>query len=256
VCTLALYQQRFDNYPLVVAANRDELYERPATAPQVIAHDPWVVAGQDLVAGGTWLGLNQAGMVVGLLNRRSPAGSTGVDPSKRSRGLLALEVLQCRSPQTALARLRAEPAERYNGFNLLLATPREAYVAHNGHDGITITPLAAGVHLLTNLELNDPTCPRIAKSACLFEAVSANRTAEHLVAALQPILADHSTPLDPRGDGLPNNLCVHTPRFGTCSSSVLVFDRLGGCYRYWHAAGAPCSAAFAQVALPDRALPD
>lgn len=248
MCTLALYLQQFAEYPLVVAANRDELYERPALAPQVIAYDPWVVAGQDLTAGGTWLGVNQHGMVVGLLNRRQPGGIAAVDPTKRSRGLLALEMLQCRSAGGALDQLRREPGERYNGFNLLIATVNEAYVAHNANSSINVTQLTAGVHLLTNLALNDPTCPRIAKSARLFESVAeVDHSAEALIGALQPILADHSTPLDPRTE-MPNNLCVHTERFGTCSASILLANSKG--CRYWHAAGPPCRTSFEEVVLP------
>ncbi|MBI4515886.1 MAG: NRDE family protein [Deltaproteobacteria bacterium] len=248
MCTLALYLQRFADYPLVVAANRDEFYERASAPPQLIAADPWVMAGQDLVAGGTWLGLNEAGLVVGLLNRRHPAG---VDPSRRSRGLLALAMLECRSLEAALESLRGEHGDRYNGFNLLLATPAAAYVAHNAEAAIAITPLEPGVHLLTNLQLNDPTCPRIAKSARLFEAVTAGEGPQSLVHALQPILSDHSTPLDPRAELPPNNLCVHTPRYGTCSATVVLFARRDRRYHYFHAAGAPCRSRFEPVPLPN-----
>jgi uncharacterized protein with NRDE domain len=251
---LALYLQQFAPYPLVVAANRDEFYDRPATAPRVVAHDPWVVAGQDLVAGGTWLGVNESGMVVGLLNRRRPGGIAAVDPTLCSRGLLALAMLHCQSPAEALERLHADSGDRYNGFNLLVATPAHAFVAHNADHAIAITPLAAGVHLLTNLDLNDPTCPRIAKSARLFASVSLPRRdapPDILVDALRPILSDHSTPLDPRAELPPNNLCVHTERFGTCSASILVFTAAQRRYRLWHAAGAPCQTPFLEVPLPD-----
>jgi len=253
VCTLALYFQHFEDYPLVVAANRDEFYSRPAHPPRLIADDPWVVAGQDLVAGGTWLGLNQAGLVVGLLNRRSEDGQAAVDPTRRSRGLLALEMLERRSLGAALTGLQAEPADRYNGFNLLLATIDEAHVAHNAGRALAITKLERGVHLLTNLRLNDPTCPRIAKSARLFQGISLGSTegAEALVAHLRPILSDHSTPLDPRAATAPNNLCVHAGAFGTCSASILIYDRRRARFRYWHAAGPPCATPFAEVVLPD-----
>ncbi|HUI27159.1 MAG TPA: NRDE family protein [Candidatus Kryptonia bacterium] len=253
MCTLALYRQRFAPYPLVVAANRDELYDRPANAPQLIADEPWVVAGQDLVAGGTWLGVNQAGLVVGLLNRRRAAGLAVVDPTLRSRGLLALEMLHCRSADEALARLRSEDGGRYNGFNLLIATPHEAYVAHNADHRVAITVLPPGVHLLTNLELNDPTCPRIAKSARLFESVALTDDdhAEALVARLRTILSDHSTPLDPRSPLPSNNLCVHTERFGTCSSTIIAFSAERQRYRLWHAPGPPCDTPFREVPLPN-----
>ena len=87
MCTLAAFVGLSDTLPLVVAANRDEFLDRPTIDPAVLAVDPWVFAGQDLRAGGTWFGVNQHGMVIGLLNRPRPGGP---DPSRRSRGLLCL----------------------------------------------------------------------------------------------------------------------------------------------------------------------
>jgi uncharacterized protein with NRDE domain len=246
VCTLALYLRRFAAYPLIVAANRDEFYDRPASSPRVIAHEPWVVGGQDLVAGGTWLGLNQVGMVVGLLNRRGRSP----DPHRRSRGLLALEMLQCRSLEEALERLQREPGERYNGFNLLIATTTQAHVACNVDDRIELTSLQPGVHLLTNLDINDPTCPRIAKSARLFENLGAP-SPPVLINELRAILSDHSTPLDPRSTMPPNNLCVHTTRFGTCSASILLYAQEEARFRHWFADGPPCSRPFVELPLPN-----
>ncbi|MGH7786051.1 MAG: NRDE family protein, partial [Candidatus Binatia bacterium] len=111
MCTLAAYVRMSPALPLLVAANRDEFLDRPTAEPGIIAVDPWVVAGQDLNAGGTWFGVNQHGLVVGLLNRRR---TDGPDPSKRSRGLLCLEMLQARDPAAAVARLRAVAGAAYN----------------------------------------------------------------------------------------------------------------------------------------------
>ena len=71
MCTLAIYFQADAEYPLIVAANRDELLERPTIAPAFLSGDPWVIGGKDLRASGTWLGVNGRNMVAGLLNRRS-----------------------------------------------------------------------------------------------------------------------------------------------------------------------------------------
>ena len=104
MCTLAAYVRVSAEIPLLVAANRDEFLDRPSAEPAVIAYRPAVFAGQDLSAGGTWFGVNEHGMVVGLLNRRQAAG---LDPTRRSRGLLCLEILQTRSPTRRATRLRA-----------------------------------------------------------------------------------------------------------------------------------------------------
>src|SRR5215831_485545 len=82
MCTLAAYVRVAPEIPLLIAANRDEYLDRPSAEPGLIAYEPRVFAGQDLSAGGTWFGVNQHGMVVGLLNRRQ---SDGADATRRSR---------------------------------------------------------------------------------------------------------------------------------------------------------------------------
>jgi uncharacterized protein with NRDE domain len=250
VCTLAVYFQTNAELPLVVAANRDEFYARAASPPRLLADAPWVIGGHDAVAGGTWLGVNAHGLVAGILNRRS---NQPPDPTRRSRGQLCLDVLRQPSVAAAAAGIQADPGTRYNPFNLLIASPEAACVVGNISGTMQRTPLHAGLHLLTNLELNDPECPRIAKSTAMFEEARRSLREETLpdfLAELRRILADHSTPLDPRGDGLPNNLCVHTERFGTRSSTIVVYSARTRRFRMWHANGPPCETDYAALPLP------
>lgn len=249
MCTLAVYVGVSEDVPLLVAANRDEILDRPTAEPQAIACDPAVFAGQDLSAGGTWFGVNEHGMVVGLLNRRRPAGP---NPSRRSRGLLCLEILQCRSPAAAAARLHATDGEAYNSFNMLVADAQQAFVATNPAARVQVDRLEAGVHLLTNLALNDPTCPRIAKSSQLFRAVRLPGATEldAVVPELRAILSDHTTALDPRAQVI-DTLCVHLPGYGTRSSSIVAITRTGR-MRYWHAAGPPCRTAYTELPCAER----
>jgi uncharacterized protein with NRDE domain len=248
VCTLAAYVGCWPELPLVVAANRDEFLDRPSADPGVIAVDPWVFAGQDLSAGGTWLGVNETGLVVGLLNRRTAGGP---DATRRSRGLLCLTMLQQRSRAAARAALTAERGGDYNRFNLLIADRDGALVASNANNHITVQELPPGMHLLTNLELNDPTCPRIAKSWQHFAAIrelDPAGDAAALVAPLRTVLADHSTALDPRAATF-DMICVHLPGYGTRSSSIVAADAHGR-LRLWHAAGPPCTTELRELALP------
>jgi uncharacterized protein with NRDE domain len=247
MCTLAAYVRVSPQIPLLIAANRDEYLDRPSDEPGVIAHDPRVFAGQDLTAGGTWFGVNEHHMVVGVLNRRHPGGP---DPTRRSRGLLCLELLQTRSPDEAADRLSRTAADAYNSFNILVADTQQAFVATNPSERVQIAPLPAGVHLLTNLDLNDPTCPRIAKSSALFRAVelpSAERVAS-VVAPLHAILSDHTTALDPRTDTI-DTLCVHLLGYGTRSSSIVACTG-DGRLRFWHASGPPCQTEHRELPLP------
>src|ERR1043165_2884464 len=94
MCTLALYFRQFENYPLVIAANRDEHCSRAAAGPQIWPTNPRIVAGKDLVAGGTWLGVNARGIAAGIVNRRV---SIDAAASPRSRGLLCLDMLDRKS---------------------------------------------------------------------------------------------------------------------------------------------------------------
>jgi len=247
MCTLAAYVQTSASIPLLVAANRDELLDRPSADPDLIAFDPWIFAGQDLSAGGTWFGVNQHGMVVGLLNRRR---AQGPDPTRRSRGLLCLEILQTASPAEAVERLRGLASESYNSFNLLVADARQAFVATNPAGPVQITPLPPGIHLLTNLELNDPTCPRIAKSSELFRrlALPAAGALADVLPALRDILSDHTTALDPRATTI-DTLCVHRTGYGTRCSSIVAVTGAGD-LRYWHAPGPPCRTPYQEMPLP------
>lgn len=249
MCTLALFLDQSAIRPLVIAANRDEFLGRPSTDPIAIDGEPcWVVAGVDLVAGGTWLGLNQRGMVAGILNRRTNAGP---DPTLASRGALCLEMLRCHTLGEARTLLSQRHGESYNPFNLLVATSGEAFVAQNRPGRIDVTDLPPGLHLLSNLDLNDPTCPRIAKSHRLFQAALPQLNdpdRRGLIAHLRAVLSDHSTPLDPRGDGAIENLCVHRGEYGTRSSSVVLFEN--GRPTFLHSPGPPCENDYQVVTLP------
>lgn len=247
MCTLAIYFQCSPAFPVVIAANRDELYERPTAEPGPLSYDPWIVAGRDLQAGGTWFGVNEHRLVVGMLNRRT---SIGPDPQRRSRGMLCLEALQRRDPNEVVAWIDRSRADDYNPFNLLLASHTAAFVVSNDGEALRTTKLPTGLHLLTNLDLNDPTCPRIATSHRLFAATSLEQPSGSLVASLQKILASHDVPLDPRARTLTDTLCIHSPSYGTRSSSIVLLPAAPAPIEYWHAPAAPCTAQFARIPLP------
>lgn len=250
MCTLALFLHQSARRPLVIAANRDEFLRRPATEPIQVEDDPWIVAGIDLEAGGTWLGINQFGLTAGILNRRT---ANPIDRSRQSRGALCMDALKCRNLAEARSLIAARQADAYNPFNLLVASTEGAFVTQNHAGAMAITDLAAGLHLLTNLDLNDATCPRIAKSHRLFEAAQPRLDDDDptaLLAELRAVLSDHSTPLDPRGNGPIENLCVHFGEYGTRSSSVVLYSAVAPRCRLFHASGAPCENEYREVLLP------
>jgi uncharacterized protein with NRDE domain len=153
----------------------------------------------------------------------------------------------------AAAAVQRQPGTAYNAFNLLIADPAQTLLLGNASGEIRCTSLPPGVHVLTNLDLNDMECPRLAKSYALFGAATTTIEMGDLPALLErlrDILSDHSTPLDPR-DPLPtNNVCMHGEKFGTRSSSILVYEADQGRFRFWHADGPPCLTPYEEIALP------
>jgi len=251
MCTLAIYFKVFPEYPVIIAANRDEYHARPALPPTTLLEHPHIVGGKDLQASGTWLGINQHGLVAGLLNRRR-ADFGEPNPALRSRGLLCLDALRCATVTDAGAFVRSQRAADYNAFNLLVASREEAFVAYNRGGKLEIVNLTPGMHLLTNVDLNDFECPRISRAHDRFASLCppsefardplANRQ------QLAKLLADHSTQLDAR-EGRPNALCQHMGNYGTRSAS-LIFERADGGLRHFFAPGPPCTATFAPAPIP------
>ena len=246
MCTLAIYVRTVVGYPLVVAANRDEFFSRPASAPRLLDDEAKIFGGRDEVAGGTWLAVNHFGVVAALLNRRSDRQA---DPERRSRGLLCLSMLRMPTAAQACAGLSYEQGETYNPFNLLVADRERAWIATNNGAAISIQGLDPGLHLVTNLDLNDPTCPRIAASHRLFAELLAagapRAAAPEFCERLRQILSTHDTPLDPRGAAAGNSLCVHSEEYGTRSSTVLFLDDANR-WTYLHTNEAPCRSDYAR----------
>ena len=251
MCTLAIYFQSFRDYPVVIAANRDEYLARPAMPPTVLSDHPRIIGGKDLRASGTWLGINEFGMVAGLLNRRN--GDAENDPNLRSRGLLCLDVLKHRTAAAAAKFVATQGAADYNPFNLLIATRDATFVTYNRFGKIELVALTPGFHLLTNIDVNDFECPRISRSHSRFAELGCSEEfAQDPLgnrAELGLLLADHSMQLDPRS-GRPNSLCMHLGDYGTRSSSLIFMGRETNQVEHFFAPGAPCTTSYAPAITP------
>lgn len=252
MCTLALLRAVSPEFPIVIAANRDEFFARSARGPELLVETPHVVAGRDLEAGGTWLGCRvRSGkfFAAGLLNRRLAASPSPRAGAKRSRGLLCLDALGCDGVAAALDALGRAGYAAYEPFNLLLVDPERAVVVDN-HDGITTTELGPGLSVLTNLAVNDPRCPRLASAYAGFAGMIAPMErgidADAIVAGLAGVLGDHSGSSDPASEDPFARVCVHAGAYGTRSSSI-VMAAADGRVRYFHAADAPCRSPFREV---------
>ncbi len=151
MCLIAFAWNAHPRWRLILLGNRDEFHDRP-TAPL----GPWdeaadVVAGRDLEAGGTWMGVDHAGRAAAVTNVRDPAASM----EGRSRGALAADYLRVSRGAAAQASSLHGAASRYRPFNLLLFDAETALYLGN-HPRPVKQKLAAGVHGLSNADLNAP----------------------------------------------------------------------------------------------------
>lgn len=223
MCLITLAWQAHPDYPLILAANRDEFYQRAAAPARFWEESPALLAGRDLSAGGTWLGVTRQGRMAALTNYREPGAVRG----ERSRGLLVSAFLQGDSEPMAYAQTVALEGGHYGGFNLLLGTPNEMVVVSNR--GMAPRHLGAGVHSLSNHLLDTP-WPKVEKASAGLKDRLADPTDE----ALLELLADHEIAPDEQlpdtGVGLPmerllSPLFIRSPQYGTRVSTVLKVGR-------------------------------
>jgi uncharacterized protein with NRDE domain len=206
-----------EGFPVVLAANRDEYYARPSEGPQLLRHSPAAWGGRDGRAGGTWLGVNAYGLVVGLTNRR--VYSQENDLNRRSRGLLCLDALQYRCAAEVVACLDSEAPDLYNPFNLLLVDHDEAFwIAYEGKP--ETRHLQPGLYLLANGNLNDFETVRIRRARRLLQGPYQTPLAR-LLPLLEHVCRDHEAGVQDR-----ETICMHREdeQYGTVSSTIIALS--------------------------------
>ena len=230
MCLIALAWQVSPENPLLVAANRDEFHARPAQPAHFWEDNPGVLAGRDLQAGGTWLGVSRQGRFAAITNIRDPDNA---GPAPRSRGELTADFLRGAAPVETYLREISERVESYLGFNLLVSDGRELWYLH-GVEGGEPHRLEPGVYGLSNAALDVPWPKvRIAKDA-LEALVAADPNPNH--EALAACVADRTLARadDLVGHGLEGEMAVRlsgqfivTETYGTRCRSTLRCARRG-----------------------------
>lgn len=245
VCTLALYFRCFDAYPILVAANRDEHFDRPSAPPAFLEGEPKIIAGKDLRAGGTWLGVNASGLIVGILNRRIDGDALPATVA-RSRGALCMDLLQLNSAKAARQVIDGD-RYRYNPFTIVFADKQNAYVAYNDDAKIINQVLQTGLHVFSSAAEFDLNSAKAARAherfADLMNPLSKNsKQPREWLPPLQNILSDHS--LSDGSDNPGDAICVHREASGTVSSSVIFLSQARSQFDTFHCLGAPCRNSF------------
>jgi uncharacterized protein with NRDE domain len=221
VCLLVAVTRCSREIPLLIAANRDERYDRPTTTTQVLSSGPpRVIGGRDELAGGTWLAVNDAGVVAGITN--VPRGGYR-DPAKRSRGELPLLLAAHTTAIDAVAAIEkaVSPAD-YNPCYLLVADRDHCLYVDLSSETLRIEELPPGIVILENgaLGVSSPKVDRVRSLIGRLED-DLSETARRF----ETILADHELPPPDSAIGTRNRetlaICVHTPAYGTRSSAVV-----------------------------------
>jgi uncharacterized protein with NRDE domain len=254
MCTVVILRRPDHDWPVLMAANRDEMAGRPWDPPG--RHWPDrenVIAGIDQLAGGTWMGLNDEGVVAGILNRKD---SLGPDDLLRSRGEIVLEALDHADAADAADALSNLDGGSYRSFNLVVADNRDAFwirskgAAAGGR--VDVAEIPVGISMLTAFDLNDTASGRVAFHKPRFDAATAPDIDAGDWSSWHDLLAsaEHGADTDSR-----DAMRITTDfGFGTLSSSLIALPsmKFPGRKPVWQfAAGAPGEAAFEAVDLVD-----
>jgi len=241
MCTIAILVGVTD-LPVVIAANRDELYARDTRPPQVLA--PGVVGGLDAVSGGTWLAIHRTGRFAAVTNHRA---LDQVPLGLRSRGLAVKELTAVDDQDAYVASL--DPRD-YANMNLVWGDADRVSVAYLRRDGTKdIEVLPRGINVLCNDRIGAVGFPRGERLGLALEAIVAETRAwDALVPRIAALLGDHTrVPIeDVPASHLPLELahaltatCIHSGFYGTRSASLIALER-GRVAAYLHADGPPC----------------
>ena len=225
MCLIIFAWKVIPGMPLIMAANRDEFYARPAAHADWWNDHPKIYAGRDLQGGGTWLGVTRDGRFAALTNVRAPSERRTDAPT---RGQLVADYLAGNmSPQDYIAQIRPG-CKAYNGFNLVLGDAHTLIWFSNRGDGDARNgqPLEPGIYGLSNALLDAP-WPKVLKTKAQFASLLCQGAPDD---AYFDMLADTTRAPDFRlpDTGVPLDLervlsavCIETPGYGTRTSTVV-----------------------------------
>jgi uncharacterized protein with NRDE domain len=228
VCLILLAWGQHPDYPLVLAANRDEYYRRPTAIAGPWQEHPGIIGGRDLLQGGSWLAMSRNGRFAAVTNFREPPPA--VDPP-RSRGQLVSDfLLDSRSPAAYLAGVEQQ-GSLYRGFSLLVGDRGSVGSLSNRGAGCRL--LEPGVYGVSNALLDTPWPKVVAGKKCLASLLATSPLDN---AGLFKMLAD-DTPsslpagASPNGDliaGPQAPIFIRNAEYGTRCSTLLRTDQAGG----------------------------
>lgn len=243
MCTIAILIGVADA-PVVIAANRDELFARATRPPERLGDG--IAGGVDEQSGGTWLALNRHGRFVAVTNQRA---LDTPPPGLKSRGIIVRELVAAADPEAYVA---AIDPRAYASMNLVWGDAETVRIAYLRREtgAREIETLTKGVHVLCNDRLGAEGFPRGERLGVAIEqALAETRAWDALWPRLAAALGDH-THVDPPPSHLSPEIareltatCIHAGYYGTRSASLIALER-GRVLAYRHADGPPCVTPF------------
>ena len=238
MCLILFSYQANDEFPLVVAANRDERFQRATRLAQFWPETPSLLAGQDLEAGGTWLGITRNGRFAAITNFRGLSATQTSNPL--SRGHLTSQFLLSTQAASDYAESTLSRGSQYQGFNLLLFDGKHFVYCNNLNQTQSIMTVEPGIYGLSNGLLDAP-WPKIEKGKQALNRLIHNKTAPLHTEDLLALLRDDQFAEE---NTLPNTgvnrdlerrlsplfISSSDPEgslngYGTCNSTAIIIDR-------------------------------
>ena len=227
MCLIVLGRNIHPKYKLILVANRDEFYERPTQVAHFWKNPQNLLAGKDLEAGGTWIGVNRLGHIAAVTNYRDPVNYQN---NKATRGQIPVNFLDSGISADSYINNLEKEATKFNGFNLL-ALDQENLMHYNNQNGGP-SRLKEGIHAVSNATLNTP-WPKVVRSKEMFKSlVNGNFSHDDLI----EMMGDSKT-ADPKelpDTGIPKDMeeavsamCIRTEKYGTCSTTAITITKDG-----------------------------
>ncbi len=226
MCIIASSFNNHEKYRLILAANRDEFFERPTASAQWWEDDGDIFGGRDLLGGGTWLAVHRSGRLAAITNYRDPVN---IRKDAKTRGELTKNFLKTDLSAGEYIESIAKGSGQYNGFNLMLYDENGGSHFSNYEN---IRNDLQGVHVLSNALLDTP-WPKVTRLKDAFKNVISSSFSHE---TLLDILADDQLANDEElpSTGIPHewekaisSICIKTPNYGTCCSTVVTIDHQG-----------------------------
>ena len=217
MCIIFIAARRHENYPLIIAANRDEYHARPSAFMAHWREQPGILAGRDMRAGGTWFGVNQRGRIAAVTNRHD--AESLIDG--RSRGELVARFLRDEESVAGYQKFLCNESKHFNPHNLIYGDADKLFCS----DGDKLNELSDGFHSISNNKITDP-LPKMSRGVALLEAqISATPTTadtDAIAEQLTQMMRDQTDADDRRA-----SIFVSGETYGTRTTTLLFATAAG-----------------------------